>query len=78
MYLPLGPAAWYDFYSGEAHAPGATVTLAAPLERLPLLVAAGGMLPLTDEAEDFSRLHDEPSRCLRCAHSGPSQRMLNA
>ncbi len=78
VYLPLGPAAWYDFYSGEAYAPGATVTVAAPLERLPLLVAAGGMLALTDEAEDFGRLHDEPSRCLRCARAAASQNGLHA
>jgi len=65
VYLPRGPAGWYEF-DGEAwHAAGETVTLAPPLERLPLLVPEGAILPLTDEAEDFSRLHDEPSRCLR-------------
>ncbi len=78
VYLPRGPAAWYDFYSGEAYAPGAAVTVAAPLERLPLLVAAGGMLALTDEAEDFGRLHDEPSRCLRCAPPAASQKRVHA
>lgn len=66
VYLPKGPAAWYDFYGEAMYEAGAEAMLAAPLERLPLLVAAGGMLPLTDEVEDFSRLHDEPSRCLRC------------
>jgi alpha-glucosidase len=30
-----------------------------------LLVPAGAILPLTAEARDFSRLHDEPSRCVR-------------
>lgn len=67
VYLPAGPAAWYDFYGEEVYGAGAEVTVPAPLERLPLLVAAGGMLPLTDEFEDFGALHDEPSRCLRCA-----------
>jgi alpha-glucosidase len=65
VYLPRGPAGWYEFDSEAWHAAGETVTLAAPLERLPLLVPEGAILPLTDEAEDFSRLHDEPSRCLR-------------
>jgi alpha-glucosidase len=41
------------------------VLLAAPLERLPLLVPSGAILPLTAEARNFSRLHDEPSRCVR-------------
>ena len=35
------------------------------LERLPLLVPSGAILPLTGAARDFSRLHDEPSRCVR-------------
>jgi alpha-glucosidase len=33
--------------------------------RLPLLVPEGSVLPLTKEGHDFSRLHDEPSRCVR-------------
>ncbi|SEC75058.1 alpha-glucosidase [Rhizobiales bacterium GAS191] len=65
VYLPHGPAGWYEF-GGEAwHASGQTATLAAPLETMPLLVPEGGMLPLTAEAVDFGRLHDEPSRCVR-------------
>ena len=67
LYLPAGPPAWYDFYSEEVYAGGARARVAAPLTRLPLLVAAGGMLALTDEPADFGRLHDEPSRCLRRA-----------
>ena len=30
-----------------------------------LLAPAGAIIPMTDEPADFSRLHDEPSRCLR-------------
>jgi len=65
VYLPRGPAGWYDFASEARHASGGTVALPAPLETLPLLVPEGAILPLTAEAMDFSRLHDEPSRCLR-------------
>lgn len=64
VYLPAGPECWFDFWSGERLQAGATTVLAAPLDRLPLVVAAGGILPMT-ESQDFSRLHDEPSRCLR-------------
>jgi alpha-glucosidase len=63
-YLPAGPECWFDFYSGERLAAGAVAVLAAPLDRLPLVVPAGAMLPMTDAGEDFSRLHDEPSRCV--------------
>jgi alpha-glucosidase len=65
VYLPAGPELWFDFYSGERLAAGSVAVLAAPLDRLPLAVAAGSIIPMTGEADDFSRLHDEPSRCLR-------------
>ncbi len=69
VYLPAGPECWFDFWSGEQLSAHTTTTLAAPLDRLPLAVAAGGILPMT-ESLDFSKLHDEPSRCLR-VYPGP-------
>ncbi len=63
VYLPRGPRAWHDFWTGGTYAPGGTVTVDAPLSRIPLFVPAGAMIPLTDTL-DFSRLHDEPSRRL--------------
>jgi alpha-glucosidase len=63
--LPPGPSCWFDFYTEERFEGGTCVTLAAPLDRLPLLLPAGAILPLTDSPNDFSRLHDEPSRHLR-------------
>ena len=44
VYLPAG--AWYDFWTGERHEGPGGVTLEAPLDRLPLLVRAGAILPL--------------------------------
>jgi alpha-glucosidase len=44
VYLPEGE--WFDFWTGERYAGPGGVTLAAPLERLPLLVRAGAILPL--------------------------------
>lgn len=62
VYLPRGPECWFEFWSGEQLASGTMVTLAAPLDRLPLAVAAGGMIAMTEARYD--RLHDEPSRVL--------------
>ena len=45
VYLPAGTD-WYDFWTGERHAGGHTVTAAAPLATLPLFVRAGSVLPL--------------------------------
>jgi alpha-glucosidase len=44
VYVPRGR--WYDFWTGERHEGPAGVTVAAPLERLPLLVRGGAILPL--------------------------------
>src|SRR5262249_45280974 len=65
VYLPAGPDCWFDFWTGERLIAGAEALLAAPLDRLPLVAPAGAIVPMTDEPADFSRLHDEPSRCLR-------------
>ena len=65
VYLPSGPAWWFDFWTEEAIAGGVATTLAAPLDRLPLVVPEGAILPMTDAGEDFSRLHDEPTRAIR-------------
>jgi alpha-glucosidase len=65
LYLPRGPASWFDFWTEEVLAAGAETMLAAPLDRLPLVVAEGAILPMTDAGEDYSRLHDEPTRALR-------------
>ncbi len=64
VYLPAGPVEWLDFWSGEHVAGGHTVVAPAPLERIPLFVPAGAVIPTTDTA-DTNRLHDEPSRALR-------------
>src|SRR5206468_2219301 len=44
VYLPSGR--WFDFWTGSRYEGPGGVTLAAPLERLPLLVRGGAILPL--------------------------------
>ncbi|GAB3122026.1 glycoside hydrolase family 31 protein [Streptomyces calidiresistens] len=45
VYLPAG-ARWTDAWTGEEYAGGAEVTVAAPLERIPLFLRDGAELPL--------------------------------
>jgi alpha-D-xyloside xylohydrolase len=45
VYLPAGTA-WYDFWSGAKTDGGAEVNVAAPIERIPLHVRAGSILPM--------------------------------
>jgi len=44
VYLPAGT--WHDFWTNESWRGPAGVTVAAPLERLPLFVRGGAILPL--------------------------------
>ena len=45
VYLPAG-AEWYDFWTGERTTGGSSITAPAPLDRIPLDVRAGSILPL--------------------------------
>jgi alpha-glucosidase len=43
VYLPAG--GWFDFWTDERHAGPTTVEVPAPLERIPVFVRAGAVLP---------------------------------
>lgn len=53
VYLPQHEGGWYDWHGGEHYPGGVTVTVPAPLGRLPLFVRAGALIPLGD-AEGIS------------------------
>jgi alpha-D-xyloside xylohydrolase len=50
VYLPANTT-WYDFWTGEKLTGGRHIEAAAPLERIPLYVRAGSILPLGPEEE---------------------------
>jgi alpha-D-xyloside xylohydrolase len=59
-YLPKG-ADWYDFHSHRRYRGGQTVTLTTTLDRVPMFVRAGSILPLGPEMQyvgekDWSQL----------------------
>jgi alpha-glucosidase len=66
LYLPRGAHAggWYDFWSDQYFEGGQTITIEAPLNRLPLFVRAGALLPTTDTSSDAMNT-EEASRALR-------------
>lgn len=45
VYLP-GGTEWFDFWSGTKYKGGQTVTADAPLDKIPIFVRAGSILPL--------------------------------
>ena len=62
VYLPQG-ARWFDFWSGKLHDGGQAIVVAeAPLERIPLFVRAGSILPMT---EPMQFVDEVPKRRVR-------------
>ena len=49
-YLPKG-ADWYDFWTGKSYKGGQNVTLETTLDRVPMFVRAGSILPLGPEMQ---------------------------
>jgi alpha-glucosidase len=58
VYLPDGPQAWFDFYSGEKFAAGALHEIDAPLNRLPLFARHGACVPLAIASDRVPRFDD--------------------
>ncbi len=46
VYAPATPGGWYNFWTGAAVAVGTTTEIDAPLERIPVLVRAGSIVPI--------------------------------
>jgi alpha-glucosidase len=49
VYLPAHPGGWYDWHDGASYEGGRTITVAAPLGRLPVFARAGAIVPIEDE-----------------------------
>jgi len=59
LYLPEGK--WVDYWSNIEYQGGQNVAVDAPLDKLPLFVRAGAILPLLDESIDTMALSTDPS-----------------
>ena len=59
VYLPAG-ASWYDFESGKAFKGGQAIKADAPLNRMPLFVKAGSIVPTTVVQQYVGEQPDAP------------------
>ncbi len=59
VYLPEA-AGWYDFWTGDRGQGGREVEAAAPLDRIPLYVRAGSIVPMGPEIEYANQDPDGP------------------
>jgi alpha-glucosidase len=64
LYLPKGPEGWADFHTGRVYPAGETVTVDAPLGRLPVFARVGAVLALAGPDIPAVRPHDAPARHL--------------
>lgn len=52
VYLPQG-CQWIDYWTGKVYEPGTTLIADAPLERMPLYVRAGSIIPTTEAIDIY-------------------------
>lgn len=58
VYLPTGKT-WYDFYTNQSYAGGQTITADAPLERIPVFVPSGSIIPMCMGNIEYSAQYDD-------------------
>lgn len=58
VYLPEGNG-WYDYWSNEYHEGGQWIEAEAPIERIPLFIREGSILPRTEFALSTEELGEE-------------------
>lgn len=60
VYLPKG-ASWYDFETDQKYDGGQQITVDAPIDKMPLFVKAGSIIPtcrgMQSSAEDLNEIH---------------------
>ncbi|MGN6376230.1 MAG: TIM-barrel domain-containing protein [Sphingomonas sp.] len=60
VYLPGSGGSWYDFYSGKRYTAGQEVTVDAPVDRMPLFVKAGSIIPTGPDEQYTGQRPDAP------------------
>ena len=70
VYLPDG--GWYDFWTGASYEGGAGILADAPLDRLPLFVRAGAIVPTEEPRESTAADQSGPLSLLVAADSDGS------
>ena len=61
VYLPSGHE-WIDYWTGAAHKGGTSITADAPIEKIPLYVKAGSIIPTYNKVYGNEIAHDVPVR----------------
>ena len=60
VYLPEGQ--WFDFWSGEKFAGSASISASAPLDRMPIYIKAGSIIPVGPKVQYAMQKSEDPLR----------------
>lgn len=60
VYLPSAPAGWYDFWTGQRHDGGVTITKATTIDIMPLYIRAGSIVPMGPMMEWATQTAPDP------------------
>ncbi len=58
VYLPEGTV-WYDFWSEKRYEGGQTIEAEAPIDRIPVFVKAGTILPMSEPIQHTGQMQDD-------------------
>ena len=75
VYAPQVKGGWYDWWSGKRVPGGAEATLDAPVEKIPVLVKAGSILPLAP-VQQYASQDPNPTLELRIYPGADGQMIL--
>lgn len=71
VYLPAGVGIdWTDFHTGQRYAGGQTVIVDAPLDRIPLFVPVGGIIPMGRAMRFIGEQPDDLRQAYVFPHAG--------
>lgn len=68
VYLPEGK--WYDYYTEECFEGGGYITVDAPLDKIPLFVKAGGIIPKAAFVPSTTQIGNELEICVYTGADG--------
>jgi len=60
VYLPGNGQGWYDFYSGKRYEGSQEITVDAPVDRIPVFVKAGAIVPIGPDEQYTGENPDAP------------------
>lgn len=75
VWLPAGDN-WYDYFTGDIYHGGQIITHESPIDRMPLFVRAGAIIPMAPEMQSSDAKPVDPLTIDVYASAKPSERRL--